>query len=100
MRAAFQLAGAWVRGDKGTDLAEFRTDAARIDAVILILPRGTRRSLYFFDRLLFKHDPTFDDLLCRINRYQHIDPRYAKLAEKVLISVDLAAIFDSFGFEV
>ena len=94
------LDGKWVVGDKGFDSAAFRADLVRTGAMVCIPPRSTRRTDYYFSRLLYKHRHTVENFFCRIKRHRRIATRYEKLAVTLLGFVYLAAIIDWITHEV
>ena len=94
------LDGKWVVGDKGFDSAAFRADLVRTGAMVCIPPRSTRRTDYYFSRLLYKHRHTVENFFCRIKRHRRIATRYEKLAVTFLGFVYLAAIIDWITHEV
>ena len=94
------LDGKWVVGDKGFDSAAFRADLVRTGAMVCIPPRSTRRTDYYFSRLLYKHRHTVENFFCRIKRHRRIATRYEKLAVTFLGFVCLAAIIDWITHEV
>ena len=94
------LDGKWVGGNKGFDSAAFREDLVRTGAMVCIPPRSTRRTDYYFSRLLYKHRHTVENFFCRIKRHRRIATRYEKLAVTFLGFVYLAAIIDWITHEV